>query len=224
MSSGFIAASILDVPFYEMLEKINLAKRHGLKLLHIDIMDGVFVPQISFGLNLAYQLKNVTDLYLETHLMVADPEKIVAQIPRDLFVRVFFHYEAARYPYRLITTLHSKGVAAGIAINPSTPIYSIEPLLEDVDAVLVMLVEPGYGGQKLITSTLNKIEALNEMRKKRGYRFLIACDGGIKIENARLIVEKGADELIVGTGIFRSEKFPNIIQEFLSIFQKTLVT
>ncbi|MEM1642949.1 MAG: ribulose-phosphate 3-epimerase [Desulfurococcaceae archaeon] len=223
MSSRFIAASILDVPFYEMLEKINLAKEYGLKFLHIDIMDGIFVPQISFGLNLAHQLKNVIDLDLEAHLMVIDPEKIVAQIPQDLFVRVFFHYEATRYPYRLITALHDKGVAAGIAINPSTSICSIEPLLEHIDAVLVMLVEPGYGGQKLIASTLDKVKALYEMRKRHGYRFLIACDGGIKIENAELIVKKGADELIIGTGIFKSNRFPSIIQEFLSILKSNYI-
>lgn len=212
-----LSASILNVPFYEIPGKLTLAKEYGLSLIHLDIMDGVFVPQLSFGLAFAKQLREIVDLNLEAHLMVVNPEKHVAEISERLFGRIFFHYESTLYPLRLIDTIKSKEVEAGVAINPSTPVHSIEPILNEIDAVLVMLVEPGYGGQKMRTSMLKKIEQLNRIRREHGYHFIIACDGGIKIDNAKILVERGVDELIVGTGIFNSPRFPEIIREFLNI-------
>ncbi|MEM3913359.1 MAG: ribulose-phosphate 3-epimerase [Desulfurococcaceae archaeon] len=215
--SIILSGSILNIPFYEIPEKIRIAKEHGLSLIHLDIMDGVFVPQLSFGLSFAIQLREIIDLDLEAHLMVVNPEKFIAEIPDKLFTRVFFHYESTLYPLRLIEKIKNKGMMAGVAINPSTPVQNIETILGEVDAVLVMLVEPGYGGQVMKHQMLKKIEQLNKLRRENGYSFIIACDGGIKIDNARIIVEKGADELIVGTGLFNSPRFPGIIRDFLSI-------
>lgn len=212
-----LSGSILSVPFYKIPEKIKLAKEHGLSLIHVDIMDGVFVPQLSFGLSFAKQLKDIVDIDLEAHLMVVNPEKYIAETPGKLFTRVFFHYESTPYSLRLIDNIKSRGIAAGVAINPSTPVQSLEPILNDVDAVLVMLVEPGYGGQKMKYQMLRKIEQLDRLRRENRLDFIIACDGGIKVDNAKAIVEKGADELIVGTGLFDDPRFPEIIREFLSI-------
>lgn len=218
---GILSGSILSIPFYKIPEKIKIAKEHGLKLIHVDIMDGVFVPQLSFGLNFAKQLREITDLDLEAHLMIINPEKLITQIPDKLFNRIFFHYEATLYHLRLINNIKDKGAEAGVAINPSTPIQAIEPILSEINAVLVMLVEPGYGGQKIIPSMTRKIEQLRVIREEQGHDFIIACDGGIKIDNAETLIKKGADELIVGTGLFDSPRFPEVISEFLSLLKKT---
>ena len=209
----------MSVPFYEIPKKIGLAREYGLRLIHVDIMDGVFVPELSFGLEFAKQLREITDLDLEAHIMVINPEKLITQIPGKLFTRIFFHYEATLYPLRLINYIKSAGAEAGIAINPSTPVQVLEPILDKVDAILVMLVEPGYGGQKMIPSMLEKVETLRSMREDKGYDFIIACDGGIKIDNAKIVIDKGADELIVGTGLFESPRFPEIVKEFLNLLK-----
>jgi ribulose-phosphate 3-epimerase len=219
-TEGILSGSILDVPFYKMPEKIKLAEEHGLRVIHLDIMDGVFAPQISFGLNFARQLREITNADLEAHLMVVNPENLVNQISDKLFSRIFFHYEATMYPIRLIESIKRNGIEVGIAVNPSTPIQSIEYLLSEVDAVLVMLVEPGFGGQKMITSMIRKIEQLRLLKEHLGYDFVIACDGGIKIENAEQLITKGANELIVGTGLFNSPRFPRVVSEFLDLLRK----
>jgi len=214
-----LSGSILNVPFYEISEKIQLAKEYGLRVIHVDIMDGSFVPQLWFGLEFAKQLRNITDLDLEAHLMVVNPEKFIMQTPSGLFTRIFFHYEATLYPLRLINYIRNINSEAGIAINPATPVQALEYILSEIDAVLVLLVEPGYGGQKMISSMLRKVEELHRIREERGYDFTIACDGGIKIDNAKTIIEKGADELIVGTGIFESPRFSEIVKEFLELLK-----
>ncbi|MEZ0393495.1 MAG: ribulose-phosphate 3-epimerase [Desulfurococcaceae archaeon] len=215
-----LSASILDVPFYEVLEKLSLAKERGLRLVHLDVMDGNFVPQISFGLPFALRLKEKVDMELEAHLMVSNPEHVVSQTPSELFNTVFFHYEATRYPLKLVATIREKGSMAGIAINPSTPVEAIEPILGELDAVLVMLVEPGYGGQRMSAAMLRKVRELRRVRDEEGLRFMIACDGGIKLENAAEVLKSGADELIVGTGIFRHPRFPEVIEDFLKVLEE----
>ena len=216
-----LSGSILSVPFYKIPDMIRQARDNGLKTLHLDIMDGVFTPQISFGLGFARQIREITDLDLEAHLMVVNPEKYIDENIEGLFTRIFFHYESTLFPLRLISKIKKKDVEAGIAINPSTPVESVKPVLSEVDAILVMLVEPGYGGQKMVYGMLEKVEKLREIREEKRMNFIIACDGGIKIDNAEIVVKKGADELIVGTGIFDSPKFPEIIREFIKLLETT---
>lgn len=195
-----IAPSILTANFVYLKDEIKSIDEHA-DLLHVDIMDGHFVPNISFGPAIAGQISELTKLPLDIHLMVTNPLEWVDKVNFETTRYITVHAEAARFAESLmrIHYIHKK---AGICIKPSTPIEVIEPFLSKVDLVLVMGVEPGYGGQAFIHASLDKIKYLSELKKKHGYTYEIEVDGGINATTAKQCYEAGATILVAGTYIF----------------------
>ncbi len=197
-----ISASILAADLTRLGEQIRQAERAGVDSIHIDVMDGRFVPNISFGPVVVRTVRPVTSLPLTTHLMIVEPERYIEDFVSAGSDGVFVHRETCPHLHRTIQLIKSLGAKAGVAINPASPITLLDDILEDVDAVLVMTVNPGFGGQAFIPSTLGKISQLRRILDERGLVADIMVDGGINAETARWVVEAGANVLGAGSAVF----------------------
>ena len=200
-----ISPSLLSCDFAYLMEGIDTMTRAGADYLHYDVMDGHFVPNISFGYSILKNIRDITDLYLDVHLMISDPQKYAQNFIDSGASLITFHYETMN-PNDIdsfIDFLHSKNVDAGISIKPNTPVEVLKPYLDKIDLVLVMSVEPGFGGQSFMESSLDKIEALSKLKGDRKY--LIEVDGGINQETGPKCIEKGADVLVAGSYLFNAQ-------------------
>lgn len=197
-----LSASILSADLSNLREEVARAQEGGVDGIHVDVMDGHFVPNISFGLPLVRALRQITNLPIEAHLMIEPPERYAERFAEAGADVVYFHVEAASRPISLSTSLRSAGVKVGVALNPGTPLSAVEELLDSVDRILVMTVEPGFGGQKFIEGTLRKISRLRRLIEDRGLNLEIAADGGINCTTVSKVVEAGATVLIAGSAIF----------------------
>lgn len=201
-----IAPSVLSADFAFLKEEIDSIKDGGAEWIHYDVMDGHFVPNISFGYSILKNISKVTDMYLDVHLMISDPMKYVDEFIKSNASLITFHIEAMENEektWELIKYLKHKNVDVGISIKPNTPVSAIEQYLEDIDLVLVMSVEPGFGGQSFMFDVLDKIAELALLKLEN--HFLIEVDGGINEETGRLCVEAGADVLVAGSYVFNQE-------------------
>ena len=198
-----IAPSVLSADFSDL--KNDLKKVNDAKWLHVDIMDGHFVPNISFGPGVVKAIRKSSNHVLDTHLMITDPLKYALPFVEAGSDRITFHLEAVDNPQEVIDTLRSMNVGVGISIKPKTKVDEIVKYLESIDQVLVMSVEPGFGGQKFDPTSLGKIEELDQIRKEKGLKFLIVVDGGVNHENAPLLKAAGTDVLVAGSYIFKSD-------------------
>ncbi len=200
-----IAPSILNADFSRLQSGIQEAIAAGCDWMHLDIMDGHFVPDITFGPMIVKAVDKITDVPLDAHLMVDHPDSVLEGFIRAGANNLTVHYETCPHLWRTIDTIHGLGARAGVTLNPATPVTLLDTILGQVDLVLVMTVEPGYGGQSFIPEMLEKIAWLDQQRRMRGLDFLIEVDGGIDTETAPLVVKAGADVLVVGTFIFKSK-------------------
>jgi ribulose-phosphate 3-epimerase len=200
-----IAASILNADFGRLGQEIKRAEEAGAQLIHLDIMDGHFVPNLTLGPQVAKSLRPQTNLPFEAHLMVTDPDKFSTPFTNAGSNLVLFHIEAVPQPEKLLKDIKAGGARAGLVLNPPTPINALLPYLDSVDQVLVMSVNPGFGGQKFIPDALNKISVLDAERRKRGLKFEIEVDGGINPKTSALCQKAGADILVVGTYLFQAK-------------------
>jgi ribulose-phosphate 3-epimerase len=199
-----VAPSILSADFTKLGEEVANLKGWGADLVHLDVMDGSFVPNITFGAPMCKALRPVSDLIFDAHLMVSEPAKWVKDFAEAGADIITIHREADIHSHRTLQLIRSYGIKAGIAINPATHENAVEYLLDDADMVLVMSVNPGFGGQKFIDSALRKIESIRNMAVKRGLELDIEVDGGVNEKTAKLCRDAGANVLVAGSAVFKA--------------------
>jgi ribulose-phosphate 3-epimerase len=199
-----IVPSILSADFAHLGEEIARVERGGATMLHVDVMDGHFVPNLTLGPPLVESVRKVTKLVLDVHLMVSDPDFFAPIFIEAGADQVSVHYEAATHLDRTVRNIQSLGARAGVVLNPATPVSVLEDILPVVNFVLIMSVNPGFGGQKFIPNALNKIRRLDQIRNERRLDFAIEIDGGVNDENLVQIVEAGCDWLVAGSHVFHS--------------------
>lgn len=200
-----VSPSLLSADFCNLSKDIEMINRSEADLLHLDIMDGVFVPNISFGFPVIKNLHKVCDKPLDVHLMIVEPQKFIKEVKEIGAEYMNVHFEACTHLSRVVQQIKEAGMKAGVTINPATPVSVLEDIVCDVDMVLLMSVNPGFGGQKFITNTLKKVRQLREMIERNGSKALIEVDGGVNEETGRQLKEAGADILVAGNYVFKAD-------------------
>lgn len=200
-----IAPSLLSADFSRLAEEIQTVERAGAGLLHVDVMDGHFVPNITVGLPVVKAVSRVTHLPIDAHLMISEPGRYAAEFVKAGANMVSVHVEADAHLHRTVMSIKSAGAQAGAVINPATPLESLQEILEFVDYVLIMSVNPGFGGQKFIPTALDKVRRLRHLIDQRGLPVRIEIDGGIDLSNIQQVVEAGAEIIVAGSAIFGSD-------------------
>jgi len=217
MRSHFVAPSILAADFSRLNQAIELINKSEADYVHVDVMDGVFVPNITFGMMVVEAVNKIATKPLDVHLMIVEPEKYV-QAFRDAGADIItVHYEACPHLHRVLQLIKESGARAGLALNPHTNVSLLEDVLEDLDQVILMSVNPGFGGQKFIYRTIPKIRKLKEMITIRNTPTLIEIDGGVALHNAEAILQAGADILVAGGSVFKAEDPNKMISDLKAI-------
>lgn len=202
---AIIAPSILAADFGNLAKDIEMVNNSQAEWFHLDVMDGVFVPNISYGMPIIDKINSLTDKVLDVHLMIVDPDRYIStfkQVGADILT---VHYEACTHLHRTIQAIKAEGMKAGVALNPHTPVSVLEDIINDLDLVLIMSVNPGFGGQKFIENTYNKVSKLKQMITEAGADVIIEIDGGVGVQNATQLIEAGADALVAGSAVFNAE-------------------
>ena len=214
MKKRKIAPSILSADFARLGEQVKLVEQGGAELIHIDVMDGHFVPNITIGPLIVRALRPVTELPLDVHLMIENPDQYISAFADAGADYLTVHVEACTHLHRTLQAIREQGMKAGVALNPHTPLSMIEEILADVDLVLVMSVNPGFGGQSFITSSLDKLRRLQTMLQQRGLGHVdVEVDGGVKLNNVREVADAGAELLVSGSGIFSAPDIPERVRQ-----------
>jgi ribulose-phosphate 3-epimerase len=212
-----IVPSILSANFARLADEITRVERGGATMLHLDVMDGHFVPNLTIGQPVVESIRKSTKLHLDVHLMIESPERYVTEFVKAGANSVSVHYEAARNLDGVLQMIREAGAMAGVVLNPATPVEVLEDVLGVVDYVLLMSVNPGFGGQKLIPYVLAKVRRLNLMRRAKKLAFPIEIDGGVHRENLADVVRAGCDWIVTGSGIFHSPDPETTVREFREI-------
>ncbi len=212
-----ISPSLLSANFANLERDFEMLNSSDADWVHIDIMDGVFVPNISFGFPVLKYVAKLSQMPLDVHLMIVQPDKFVSEV-RDLGTYMMnVHFEACTHLHRTIQQIKQAGMKAAVTLNPATPVCMLEDILPELDMVLLMSVNPGFGGQKFILNTLKKVEQLKEMRNRMGLNTIIEIDGGVNLETGKLLSDAGADALVAGSAVFKAEDPIKMIKDLKAL-------
>lgn len=215
-----LAPSLLAADFTRLGEQIRETQEAGAQYLHIDVMDGVFVPSISFGMPLIESIRPVSSQFFDVHLMIVHPEKYIEEFVRCGADGITFHLEAAQDPQFIINKIHQCGAKVGISIKPGTALEEVFPYLEQIEMVLIMSVEPGFGGQAFIPGSYERIRQMREYIDTHGLNVKIEVDGGVGKKNVREVLNAGADVFVAGSGVFRKNSISHNISKFREAFEE----
>ncbi|KGI61099.1 ribulose-phosphate 3-epimerase [Prevotella sp. S7 MS 2] len=199
-----VSPSLLSANFIDLKSDVEMINKSDADWLHMDVMDGVFVPNISFGFPVLEAVSKACNKPLDVHLMIVNPERYIEQTAKCGAEYMTIHYEACTHLHRAIQQINAAGMKAGVSLNPSTPVWVLEDVIKDLDLVLLMSVNPGFGGQKFIENTIDKVARLRELIQRTGSHALIEVDGGVQGETAPRLVEAGVDALVSGSYVFKS--------------------
>ena len=212
-----LSPSLLSADFTDLKSEIEVLDKNGVKYLHLDVMDGMFVPNISFGPMIIKQLRPLTNMIFDVHLMIEDPDRYVQNFKDAGADILTVHYEACKHLHRTISYIKSLGIKAGVSLNPATNIEVLDYVLEDLDLVLIMSVNPGFGGQSFIPSSIDKIKNLKAKIRERNLNVIVEVDGGVKTTNVKDVIEAGADLIVSGSDVFADKE--NRIRAYKEIFK-----
>ena len=215
--SHLIAPSLLAANFLNLEQDIEMINQSEADWLHLDIMDGVFVPNISFGFPIIDRLKEKTDKPLDVHLMIVEPEKFVKEIADAGAYSMNVHYEACTHLHRVVNEIKKHDMKAAVTLNPHTPVALLEDIINELDMVLIMSVNPGFGGQKFINHSIEKVETLKDLIIRKNSHALIEVDGGVNLETGRKLIDAGADVLVAGNFVFASDDPISTIKNLKSL-------
>lgn len=218
-----IAPSVLAADFRNLQAAFDLVNHSEADWFHVDVMDGRFVPNISFGMFIVEFMKDMAQKPLDVHLMIAEPEKYIEEFRKAGADVITVHYEACPHLHRTLQQIKETGAKAGVALNPHTPVHLLEDILEETDLVLIMSVNPGFGGQKFIYQSIPKIKKLKEMIIVQNTATLIEVDGGVGLQNAEQLLRAGADVLVAGSSIFKAADPTGVISEMKAIGKPVLM-
>ena len=214
---AIIAPSILSADFYDLGTQIKQIERGGAELIHFDVMDGAFVPNISFGGPVFRPLTEKTSLKFDVHLMIQNPGQRIPDFITSGTEYIVVHQEACTHLHRTIQQIKQVGIKAGVALNPGTPVSVLDCVIEDLDLVLVMGVNPGFGGQRFIPYCRRKVEQLDRIRRENGLKYKIELDGGVTLDNAKGIMQAGADIIVAGSAIFSQQDIASATKQFVQL-------
>jgi ribulose-phosphate 3-epimerase len=218
MKNLIIAPSVLAADFAQLGSEVQMLQESKAQWIHIDVMDGVFVPNISFGFPVIEAIKKHTDKFLDVHLMIVQPEKYLEQFAKAGAHMITVHFEACLHIHRTIQQIKSLGCQAGVAINPGTPVHSLRDIIADIDLALIMSVNPGFGGQQFIPNAINKTKELAKMASEAGNNEIyIEIDGGVSLANAPALIEAGANALVAGSFVFNSKDPKETISQLVGL-------
>lgn len=217
MSNILISPSILSANFADLRKDMEQINQSEADWVHVDIMDGVFVPNISFGFPVLKYVAELTQKPLDVHLMIVQPEKFIKEVKDLGSMMMNVHYEACTHLHRVVQQIKDSGMKAGVTLNPATPVSVLSEIVNDVDMVLLMSVNPGFGGQKFIPNTLNKVRELRELLDKKQAEALIQIDGGVNLQTGKQLVEAGADVLVAGNAVFKAPDMIDMIHQLKQV-------
>jgi ribulose-phosphate 3-epimerase len=212
-----IAPSVLAADFGNLQRDCEMINNSEADWFHIDIMDGVFVPNISFGMPVLKSINRIAKKNMDVHLMIVNPDRYITEFKKMGADILTVHFEVCNHLHRTIHAIKEAGMKAGVALNPHTSVYAISDILKEIDLICIMSVNPGFGGQSFIENTYDKISILKKLRKKNNASFLIEVDGGVNSNNARKLIDKGADVLVAGSFVFKSSNPVKTIADLKSV-------
>lgn len=212
-----IAPSLLAADFMNLQRDVEMINQSEADWLHLDIMDGVFVPNISFGFPILKGLKKICRKPMDVHLMIVEPHKFIREVAETGAYLMNVHYEACTHLHRTIAGIHEAGMKAGVTLNPHSPVSLLEDIVQNVEVVMLMSVNPGYGGQKFIEHTVEKTRQLREMIDRKGLNTLIEIDGGVNFETGKRLLDAGADVLVAGSFVFSAADPTSVIKELKAL-------